>query len=227
MSAEHGDNELELGPDDILVDGLLMKGIKDQSQLEVAIGDGMEFTIHGDLKSKKGKMILNNVKVRTVQNATTQHTLFGYTKHKPNIIYHTKTKGLILILPCSNTKLVVHHGNISSSIQHTHTTLPLYKINTIYDICTQNKHTKQYCSDDWKLDPSPSGQSNGARTQPSRYVYTGRRHCQHEVVRQPQEPPVQGRKSQGQRRNDGRRREARRQQRGSRHGRRYGSERFD
>lgn len=63
MSAEHGDNELELGPDDILVDGLLKKGIKDQSQLEVAIGDGMEFTIHGDLKGKKGKTILNNAKV--------------------------------------------------------------------------------------------------------------------------------------------------------------------
>lgn len=63
MSAEHGDNELELGPDDILVDGLIKKGIKDQSQLEVAIGDGMEFTIHGDLKGKKGKTILNNAKV--------------------------------------------------------------------------------------------------------------------------------------------------------------------
>lgn len=62
MSAEHGDNELELGPDDILADGLLKKGIKDQSQLEVAIGDGMEFTIHGDLKGKKGKALMNNVK---------------------------------------------------------------------------------------------------------------------------------------------------------------------
>lgn len=62
MSAEHGDNELELGPDDILADGLLKKGIKDQSQLEVAIGDGMEFTIHGDLKGKKGKTLMNNVK---------------------------------------------------------------------------------------------------------------------------------------------------------------------
>lgn len=64
MSAEHGDNELELGPDDILVDGLIKKGIKDQSQLEVAIGDGMEFTIHGDIKGKKGKTLLNNAKVR-------------------------------------------------------------------------------------------------------------------------------------------------------------------
>ncbi len=63
MSAEHGDNELELGPDDVLVDGLIKKGIKDQSQLEVAIGDGMEFTIHGDIKGKKGKTLLNNAKV--------------------------------------------------------------------------------------------------------------------------------------------------------------------
>lgn len=63
MSAEHGDNELELGPDDILVDGLIKKGIKDQSQLEVAIGEGMEFTIHGDLKGKKSKTLLNNAKV--------------------------------------------------------------------------------------------------------------------------------------------------------------------
>lgn len=65
MSTEHGDNELELGPDDILVDGLIKKGVKDQGQLEVAIGDGMEFTIHGDLKTKgkKAKTLLNNAKV--------------------------------------------------------------------------------------------------------------------------------------------------------------------
>lgn len=65
MSTEHGDNELELGPDDILVDGLIKKGIKNQGELEVAIGDGMEFTIHGDLKSKnkKTKTLLNNAKV--------------------------------------------------------------------------------------------------------------------------------------------------------------------
>lgn len=64
MSAEKGDNELELGPDEIIADGLIKKG-KEQNQLEVAIGDGMEFTIHGDLKNKtkKGKTILNNVKV--------------------------------------------------------------------------------------------------------------------------------------------------------------------
>ncbi|XP_055854957.1 sodium channel protein para isoform X19 [Episyrphus balteatus] len=59
---EHGDNELELGADEILADGLIKKGIKEQNQLEVAIGDGMEFTIHGDLKHNKTKKskYLNN-----------------------------------------------------------------------------------------------------------------------------------------------------------------------
>lgn len=65
MSTEHGDNELELGPDDILVDGLIKKSIKNQGELEVAIGDGMEFTIHGDLKSKnkKAKTVLSSMRV--------------------------------------------------------------------------------------------------------------------------------------------------------------------
>ncbi|XP_055922907.1 sodium channel protein para isoform X18 [Eupeodes corollae] len=59
---EHGDNELELGADELLADGLIKKGIKEQNQLEVAIGDGMEFTIHGDLKNNKSKKskYLNN-----------------------------------------------------------------------------------------------------------------------------------------------------------------------
>lgn len=67
MSTEHGDNELELGPEDILVDGLIKKGLKNQGELEVAIGDGMEFTIHGDLKSKnkKTKTLMNSIKVLT------------------------------------------------------------------------------------------------------------------------------------------------------------------
>ncbi|XP_055621171.1 sodium channel protein para isoform X50 [Toxorhynchites rutilus septentrionalis] len=63
--AEHGENELELTPDDILADGLLKKCVKEHNQLEVAIGDGMEFTIHGDLKNKgkKNKQLMNNSKV--------------------------------------------------------------------------------------------------------------------------------------------------------------------
>ncbi|XP_048264509.1 sodium channel protein para isoform X6 [Bombus affinis] len=41
------------------------KSAKEINQLEVAIGDGMEFTIHGDLKNKlkKGKLCMNNSKV--------------------------------------------------------------------------------------------------------------------------------------------------------------------
>ncbi|XP_035912745.1 sodium channel protein para isoform X14 [Anopheles stephensi] len=70
---EHGENELELTPDDILADGLLKKGIKEHNQLEVAIGDGMEFTIHGDLKNKakKNKQIMNNSKV--IGNSISNH----------------------------------------------------------------------------------------------------------------------------------------------------------
>lgn len=65
ISAEHGDNELELGHDEILADGLIKKGLKEQNQLEVAIGDGMEFTIHGDMKNNKPKKskFLNNTTV--------------------------------------------------------------------------------------------------------------------------------------------------------------------
>lgn len=68
ISAEHGDNELELGHDEILADGLIKKGIKEQTQLEVAIGDGMEFTIHGDMKNSKPKKskYLNNATVNTL-----------------------------------------------------------------------------------------------------------------------------------------------------------------
>ncbi|KAM7346312.1 sodium voltage-gated channel paralytic isoform 42-T47 [Cochliomyia hominivorax] len=60
--SEHGDNELELGHDEIMADGLIKKGLKEQNQLEVAIGDGMEFTIHGDMKNNKPKKskFLNN-----------------------------------------------------------------------------------------------------------------------------------------------------------------------
>ncbi|XP_015185095.1 PREDICTED: sodium channel protein para isoform X2 [Polistes dominula] len=41
------------------------KSAKELNQLEVAIGDGMEFTIHGDLKNKlkKSKLCMNNTKV--------------------------------------------------------------------------------------------------------------------------------------------------------------------
>jgi voltage-gated sodium channel type II alpha len=58
---------LEISGDEILADGMLKKGVK-ENQLEVAIGDGMEFTIHGDLnnKGKKNKQLMNNSKVSIV-----------------------------------------------------------------------------------------------------------------------------------------------------------------
>ncbi|XP_030244896.1 sodium channel protein para isoform X22 [Drosophila navojoa] len=76
--SEHGDNELELGHDEILADGLIKKGIKEQTQLEVAIGDGMEFTIHGDMKNSKPK------KSKYLNNATDDDTasINSYGSHK-------------------------------------------------------------------------------------------------------------------------------------------------
>lgn len=73
---EHGDNELEISGEDILVDGLIKKG-KGENQLEVAIGDGMEFTIHGDLKNKgKKSKLMNNTKVSGL------HSLKQLARHK-------------------------------------------------------------------------------------------------------------------------------------------------
>ncbi|XP_058457329.1 sodium channel protein para isoform X44 [Malaya genurostris] len=79
--AEHGENELELTPDDILADGLLKKGVKEHNQLEVAIGDGMEFTIHGDLtnKGKKNKQLMNNSK----DDDTASIKSYGSHKNRP------------------------------------------------------------------------------------------------------------------------------------------------
>ncbi|XP_030244902.1 sodium channel protein para isoform X28 [Drosophila navojoa] len=79
ISAEHGDNELELGHDEILADGLIKKGIKEQTQLEVAIGDGMEFTIHGDMKNSKPK------KSKYLNNAT---MIGNSINHQDNRLEH-------------------------------------------------------------------------------------------------------------------------------------------
>ncbi|XP_058055244.1 sodium channel protein para isoform X3 [Anopheles bellator] len=78
---EHCENELELTPDDILADGLLKKGVKEHNQLEVAIGDGMEFTIHGDLKNKgkKNKQLMNNSK----DDDTASIKSYGSHKNRP------------------------------------------------------------------------------------------------------------------------------------------------
>ncbi|XP_017476975.1 PREDICTED: sodium channel protein para [Rhagoletis zephyria] len=77
--SEHGDNELELGQDDIIADGLIKKGIKEQNQLEVAIGDGMEFTIHGDMKNNKPK------KPKYLNNAT---MIGNSINHQDNRLEH-------------------------------------------------------------------------------------------------------------------------------------------
>ncbi|XP_030244886.1 sodium channel protein para isoform X12 [Drosophila navojoa] len=77
--SEHGDNELELGHDEILADGLIKKGIKEQTQLEVAIGDGMEFTIHGDMKNSKPK------KSKYLNNAT---MIGNSINHQDNRLEH-------------------------------------------------------------------------------------------------------------------------------------------
>ncbi|XP_069697315.1 sodium channel protein para isoform X12 [Periplaneta americana] len=66
--AHDRDTDLDLTADEIIADGMVYrdkKSPKDQTQLEVAIGDGMEFTIHGDLKNKlkKDKLLMNNTKV--------------------------------------------------------------------------------------------------------------------------------------------------------------------
>uniref|UniRef100_A0A1B0CZ72 Uncharacterized protein n=1 Tax=Phlebotomus papatasi TaxID=29031 RepID=A0A1B0CZ72_PHLPP len=65
QASEHGDKEFELTLDD-LPDGMIKKGVKEHNQLEVAIGDGMEFTIHGDLKnskSRKSKALANSTNI--------------------------------------------------------------------------------------------------------------------------------------------------------------------
>ncbi|XP_055695906.1 sodium channel protein para isoform X34 [Lutzomyia longipalpis] len=65
QASEHGDKEFELTLDD-LPDGMIKKDAKEHNQLEVAIGDGMEFTIHGDVKnnkSKKSKALANSTNI--------------------------------------------------------------------------------------------------------------------------------------------------------------------
>lgn len=49
--AHERETDLDLTADEIVADGIVYrdkKSPKDQTQLEVAIGDGMEFTIHGE-----------------------------------------------------------------------------------------------------------------------------------------------------------------------------------
>lgn len=65
------DGGLEISEDEILANGLMKKNPKDR--LEVTIGTGMEFTIHGDSKTniKRGK---NNIsKSKTIGNSILEH----------------------------------------------------------------------------------------------------------------------------------------------------------
>ncbi|XP_043259145.1 sodium channel protein para [Colletes gigas] len=50
-----------LGHESHRADGKLEKNAKDTNQLEITIGDGMEFTIHGDLKNNVSKIIGNSI----------------------------------------------------------------------------------------------------------------------------------------------------------------------
>ncbi|CAH0724968.1 unnamed protein product, partial [Brenthis ino] len=75
---ERVDNELELGAD--IDDGVLYKDKKLKDQVEVAIGDGMEFTIPGDNKYKKGKMLMNNINAIT-DNHTDNRINFELNHH--------------------------------------------------------------------------------------------------------------------------------------------------
>nr|QRG33296.1 paralytic [Schistocerca americana] len=66
--AHDRDADADYVGDEIIADGIVYrdkKFLKEQTQVEVAIGDGMEFTIHGDLKNKlkKGKLMMNNAKL--------------------------------------------------------------------------------------------------------------------------------------------------------------------
>ncbi|KAF2902697.1 hypothetical protein ILUMI_03476 [Ignelater luminosus] len=65
------DGGLELPGDGIVADGIIKKNPKDR--LEVTIGDGMEFIIHGDSKTnlKRGKNNLN--KSKTIGNSILEH----------------------------------------------------------------------------------------------------------------------------------------------------------
>lgn len=70
VSSERVDNELELGTD--LDDAVLYKDKKLKDQVEVAIGDGMEFTIPGNavanLHTLKHNIVMHRTKVNSGYN---------------------------------------------------------------------------------------------------------------------------------------------------------------
>ncbi|XP_076261230.1 sodium voltage-gated channel paralytic isoform X19 [Rhynchophorus ferrugineus] len=71
------DGVLDIPDDEILADGIMFKDKKSpKDKLEVTIGDGMEFTIHGDSKTnlKRGKNMNNiNNKNKTIGNSILDH----------------------------------------------------------------------------------------------------------------------------------------------------------
>ncbi|XP_072152220.1 sodium channel protein para isoform X7 [Bemisia tabaci] len=92
----HGNRDhvsIDLASDEILADGVMFRDKKDQ--LEVAIGDGMEFTIHGDMKQKikKGKNhIGNSIGNHEIETEFLKHRFdedtfsnlsYGSHKHRP------------------------------------------------------------------------------------------------------------------------------------------------
>lgn len=73
------DGGLDIPGDEIIADGILFKDKKSpKDRLEVTIGDGMEFTIHGDPKAnlKRGKNMNNINKSKTIGNSIIDHTDF-------------------------------------------------------------------------------------------------------------------------------------------------------
>ncbi|XP_018568926.1 sodium channel protein para isoform X1 [Anoplophora glabripennis] len=73
------DGGLDIPGDEILADGIIFKDKKSpKDRLEVTIGDGMEFTIHGDSKTnlKRGKNINNINKSKTIGNSILDHGEF-------------------------------------------------------------------------------------------------------------------------------------------------------
>ncbi|XP_048517744.1 sodium channel protein para isoform X1 [Dendroctonus ponderosae] len=77
------DGVLDIQGDEIIADGMIFKDKKSpNNKLEVTIGDGMEFTIHGDVLKqniKRGKNMnnINNLD-KTIGNSIAHHELLGH-----------------------------------------------------------------------------------------------------------------------------------------------------
>ncbi|XP_018330937.1 sodium channel protein para isoform X3 [Agrilus planipennis] len=72
------DGGLELTGEEILADGMIFPHKKSpKDKLEVTIGDGMEFTIHGDSKANLKKVKNNINKSKTIGNSILEHSDFN------------------------------------------------------------------------------------------------------------------------------------------------------